>query len=140
MSDLQEELPIDDVAIMRKLDELASERAAYAAIEVESASIIEKLLGERYPEYLSAMELISSRKEAVAKVISSLEDEVKAAAASGKCTYSGSTLQVVWKNGNSGWDGQALLELGKSNPEILACATRGNPSVSIREIKKKEKS
>lgn len=124
------------MSIEEKLEKLADYKDAYnselAAFNAARDAVLAKVQAE-----LDAIgaEFNPRLTEAGSK-IGLIEAEIKLAVSELGKSIKGTRLQAVYSKGRTSWDTDKLTGYAAAHPEVLEFCKTGEPSVSLREVKK----
>jgi len=135
MPDSDLPIQIDQSAVADLLDQLAELRAAVASLNADRRAREVEILAAVQPE-LDALAaeyepLVATATERAA----GLETAIKAAVLHAGHTVKGQHYMAVYAAGRTSWDTKKLQGLALVHPEISACASKGDPTVSFRSVK-----
>jgi hypothetical protein len=123
--------------IPRMLDQLADLQAQRDALQVEKQRLIDSILTPEIRAKLAEIDLeFDEKTETVNQNITELEEAVKNVVKNSGSSYKGQYLQAVWSRPRITWDTPSLEHYAEVHPEILRFRKQGEPSVSIRALKK----
>jgi len=107
------------------MDDIATDREGFAP--------------EKAPHLAALAEIQKREDETVAHLAIEAADltaKIKTETVAAQQTTHGHSLMAVYAKGRVTWDGKGLDGYAVANPEVAAFRRVGEPSVSIREVKK----
>jgi hypothetical protein len=130
--------PNPELTVLDKLTELALVRAELAEAQLAYEEELTKILAPVQAE----LDLLDAQANADLAVMESLRDtleaEIKLAVKALGYSVKGSELQAVYLHGRACWNNDALEGYAATHQEILPFRSFGEPSVSIRAVKRIE--
>jgi len=127
-----------DSEVIKKLDELAKIRELHANFQQELDELEDQAflncpdLNGRRHEICVELEALEPRKLGTTKIITKVILEKGESVKSEK-------LQAIFSKGRTTWDTKSLNGYALAHPELNELKKAGKPSVSIREVKDKNK-
>jgi hypothetical protein len=125
--------------IPRMLDQLADLQSQRDSLQVEKQRLVDSILTPEIRTKLAEIDLeFGEKAETVNQSIAELEEAIKNVVKSSGASFKGQYLQAVWSRPRITWDTPSLEHYAEVHPEILRYRKQGEPSVSIRALKKPE--
>lgn len=123
--------------IPRMLDQLADLQAQRDSLSVEKQRLVDSILTPEIRAKLEEIDLeFNEKAEGVNQNIAELEESIKRVVKSAGASYKGQYLQAVWSRPRVTWDTPSLEEYALIHPDVLRYRKQGEPSVSIRALKR----
>ena len=124
------------MSIAANLDRLHEYRQQIEATRLQMAELADSVITDEQRQEIAAIQLeFAPRLDALAGIVATIEEEVKADVITEGASVKGQYIQAVYMKGRVNYDTKALDGYSLAHPELLAFRNEGAPSVSLRVIK-----
>ena len=121
--------------IEKQLNVLAERQEDLTRNQKKMVKLIDKLF-KRHPTAAKQRAIIQQTIDVYVEQVATQVQTVKDAALVLKETVNGEDLQAVYSQGKTSWITDQLLGYAKTHKVILEMKKQGDPSISIRKVKK----